>query len=139
MLAYLPVREIQVSKTGYFDHRLAFEGGKPAPANLVIKMKRIEAGIYGRVVDYKGIPVRRFVVHVKNPETGSDHQRSFHSESGAFMITDVAPGTYTLIIQSVLSATTDTVQLFSQDGLEFRKGFLFGEILAQFPKPAFTK
>lgn len=139
LLAYPPVREIQVSKTGYFDHRLAFEGGKPAPANLVIKMKRIEAGIYGRVVDYKGIPVRRFVVHVKNPETGSDYQRSFNSESGAFMITDVAPGTYTLIIQSVLSATTDTVQLFSQDGLEFRKGFLFGEILAQFPKPAFTK
>ena len=138
-LAYPPVREIQSSRTGYFDQRLAFEDSRPAPADVVVRMRRIEAGIYGRVVDYKGIPVSRFVVHVKDPKTGSDYQRSFNSASGTFMITDAPPGTYTLIVQSVLSATTDTVQLFSQDDIEFRKGFLFGEILAQFPKPAFTK
>jgi hypothetical protein len=52
---------------------------------------------------------------------------------------DIAPGTYNLLIQSLQSANTDDVQLVRLDGLEFRKGFLYGEIIAQFPKPKYKK
>jgi hypothetical protein len=139
-LSYPPVREIRVSRPGYFDQRLAFDSARPAASEVNILLKRVEAGIYGRVIDYKGIPVKRFVVHVRSASgatAGQDYQRSFVSDRGAFMITDVAPGTYTLVIQSVPSATTDNVDLFSMEGVEIRKAFLFGEILAQFPKPKY--
>ncbi len=137
--AYPPAQEVRASKTGYFDQRREFDVSKPAPQEVVLRLKSVEAGIFGRVVDYKGLPVKRFIVHLRVGAGGQDYQRSFADDSGRFLITDVAPGTYTLIIQSALAATTDNVQLFNQEGVEIRKGFLFGEFLAQFPKPQFTK
>jgi hypothetical protein len=139
-LSYPPMREIRVSRPGYFDQRLAFGSAKPAPPEVNIVLKRVEAGIYGRVIDYKGIPVKRFVVHVRGTSgatAGQEYQRSFVSDRGAFVMTDVTPGTYTLVIESVPKATTDNVDLFRMEGMEIRKGFLFGEILAQFPKPQY--
>jgi hypothetical protein len=138
-LSYPPVREIRVSRAGYFDQRLTFSSAKPAPPEVNVVLKRVEAGIYGRVIDYRGMPVKRFVVHVRGAgaAAGQEYQRSFVSDRGAFAMTDIAPGTYTLVIESVPSATTDDVDLFSMEGMEIRKGFLFGEILAQFPKPQY--
>ena len=103
-------------------------------------MKRVETGVYGRVVDYRGVPVQRFVVHIRNTAGGSgssEYQHAFSSDRGAFVVTDIAPGTYNIFIQSIQSANTDDVQLVRLDGVEFRKGFLYGEVIAQFPKPKY--
>jgi hypothetical protein len=139
-LSYPPARDLRVSKPGYFDQRLAFSSAKPAPPEAKIILKQVEAGIYGRVIDYKGIAVKRFVVHVRRASggtAGQEYQRSFVSDHGTFVITDVAPGTYSLLVESVPKASTDNVDLFHMEGVEIRKGFLFGEILAQFPKPQY--
>ncbi len=140
-MSYPPVREVRASKTGYFDQRLTIAPGKAAPPALDIRMKRVESGVFGRVIDYRGVPVRRFVVHIRNAAgaRGAEFQRVFISDRGAFAVTDIAPGTYTLLFQSVQSATTDDVQLVRMDEVEFRKGFLYGEMIAQFPKPMYKK
>jgi protocatechuate 3,4-dioxygenase beta subunit len=141
-LSYPPAYEIRATKTGYFEQRLTLAPGKPAPPAVEMRMKSVEAGVYGRVVDYRGVPVPQFVVHIRNTAGGSgsaDYQRAFSSDRGAFAVTDIAPGTYNLLIQSIQSANTDDVQLVRMDGLEFRKGFLYGEIIAQFPKPKYKK
>jgi hypothetical protein len=107
-----------------------------------MRMKRVEAGLFGRVIDHRGIPVKRFVVHLRNEATQpakSDYQRSFSVDNGRFAVTDVAPGTYTLIIQSVTSSTAEDVQVLRQDGVEIRKDFFFGEFIAQFAKPKYAK
>jgi hypothetical protein len=131
-----------VSRTGYFDQRIPFESGKPLPAEVAVRLRPVLTGIYGRVIDYRGINVKRFVVHLRSTAGGTpdtDYQKSFNSDKGAFVVTDVPPGTYTLLIQSVQSLPTDDVQLFRLEGVELRKGFLFGELQAQFPKPPFAK
>lgn len=142
LLAYPPVREIRVSRTGYFDQRIAYDNSKPAPPEAAIRMKRVEAGLFGRVIDYRGISVRRFVLHLRNvsakPGT-QEYQRSFSSENGRYMISDVAPGVYTLVLQSVPGSTAEDVQLASLEQVEIRKGFLLGELLTQFPKPKYAK
>jgi hypothetical protein len=139
-LAHPPVREIRVSRTGYFDQRIVFDKSKPAPPEVAVRMKQVETGLYGRVIDYRGIPVKRFILHLKNTKGGGkDFQRSFSSGNGKYMVTDVQPGTYDLIIQSVADSTAEDVQLVRLDQLEIRKGFLVGEVVSQLPKPRFGK
>jgi len=139
-LSYPPAFEIRATKTGYFEQRRSFAPGKPAAPDVEMRMKRVETGVYGRVVDYRGVPVQRFVVHIRNTAGGSgssEYQHAFSSDRGAFVVTDIAPGTYNIFIQSIQSANTDDVQLVRLDGVEFRKGFLYGEVIAQFPKPKY--
>jgi hypothetical protein len=141
-MSYPPAYEIRATKTGYFEQQLTLAPGKPAPPAVEMRMKPVDAGVYGRVVDYRGVPVPQFVVHIRNTAGGSgsaEYQRAFSSDRGAFAVMDIAPGTYNLLIQSLQSANTDDVQLVRLDGLEFRKGFLYGEIIAQFPKPKYKK
>ncbi|MBZ5497894.1 MAG: carboxypeptidase-like regulatory domain-containing protein [Acidobacteriia bacterium] len=141
-LSYPPVREIRISSPGYLDQRLAFDSNKPVPAETVVRVKSVEAGLYGRVIDYRGIPVKRFIVHLRDTaaKPGSrEYQRSFSSENGRYMMTDVAPGVYTFIIQSVPNSTAEDVQLLRVEKMEIRKGFFFGEVLSQFPKPTYAK
>lgn len=141
-LSYPPVRELRVSSPGYLDQRLAFDNKKPAPPEVVVRVKRLEAGLYGHVIDYRGLSVKRFIVHLRDAaaKPGSqEYQRSYNSENGRFAITDAAPGSYTLIIQSVPESTAEDVQLVRLEKVEIRKGFLFGEVLAQFPKPKYAK
>ena len=141
-LSYPPVREIRVARLGYFDHRVTFESSKPAPAEVSIRLKRVEAGLFGRVIDYRGMPIKRFVAHLRTPAAKppvQDYQRSFNDDRGAFTITDVVPGNYSLIIQSVQATTADDVQIMTRENVEIRKGFLLGEILIQFPPPRFNK
>ena len=141
-MSYPPAHEIRATKTGYFEQRLTLAPGKPVPSLVEMRMKRVETGVYGRVVDYRGVPVQNFVVHIRSAASGSaipEYQRAFSSDRGAFAVTDVVPGTYNLLIQSLQSANTDDVQLVRLDGLEFRKGFLYGEMFAQFPKPKYKK
>ena len=141
-LSYPPVREIRVSRLGFFDQRVTFDSAKPAPAEVSVRLKRVEAGIFGRVIDYRGIPIKRFVAHLRNPGARppiQDYQRSFSDNRGAFTITDVAPGNYSLIIQSVQATTAEDVQILTRENVEIRKGFLLGEILMQFPPPRFNK
>jgi len=139
-LAYPPVREIRISRTGYFDQRIAFDRSKPAPPEASVRMKQVETGLFGRVIDYRGIPVKRFILHLKSTKAGGrDFQRSFSSGNGRYVVTDVQPGTYDLVIQSVANSTAEDVQLVRLDQLEIRKGFLVGEVVSQLPKPRFSK
>ncbi len=141
-LSYPPVREVKLTKAGFFDQRLTFESGKPVPPESTVRLKSVEAGIYGRVIDFRGLAVKRFVVHMRSSSEasgGPEYQKSFSSDRGSFSVTDVAPGTYTLVVQSVQSATTDDVQLMQLDKVELRKGFLLGEVIVQFAKPKFAK
>jgi hypothetical protein len=141
-LSYPPVREVRVSRTGYFDQRVPLDQETPAQPAVTIRLKRVEAAIYGRVIDYRGIPVRRFVIHLRNVEVqpgGPEFQRSYNTLNGRYMISDVAPGVYSLLVQSVTESTAEDVQVVRMEPLEIRKGFLFGEVLAQFPKPKYVK
>ncbi len=141
-LSYPPVREIRVNTPGFLDQRLAFDSKKPAPPEAVVRVKRVEAGIFGRVIDYRGIPMKRFVVHLRDESAQAgkpQFQRSFSVDNGRFTVTDLAPGTYTLIVQSITSSSAEDVQVLRQDGVEIRKGFFFGEFTAQFPKPKYAK
>jgi hypothetical protein len=141
-MSYPPAREIRVSAPGFLEQRVTFDGKKPAGAETIIRLKRVEAGLFGRVIDYRGIPVKRFVLHLREEAANSvrpDYQRSYNVENGRFTVTDVAPGTYTLIIQSVAASTAEDVQVLRQDGVEIRKGFFLGEFTAQFSKPKYAK
>jgi hypothetical protein len=139
-LTYPPMREIRISRLGFFDQRVSFDKGKEPPADFAIRLKRVEAGIFGRVIDYRGIPVKRFVIHLKNNQAGGKgYQRSFSTGNGKYAVTDVTPGVYELIIQSVAGSTAEDVQLWRMDQMEIRKGFLIGEVMSQFPKPKFVK
>ncbi len=141
-LTYPPVREIRIDAPGFLDQRLSFDAKKPVPAEAVVRIKRVEGGIFGRVIDHRGIPVKRFVVHLRDesaPPGKPEFQRSFSVDNGRFAVADLAPGTYTLIIQSVTSSSAEDVQVLRQDGVEIRKGFFFGEFIAQFPRPKYTK
>ncbi len=141
-LSYPPVREIRVNAPEFLDQRIAFDSKKPAPPEAVVRIKRVEAGIFGRAIDYRGIPIKRFVVHLRDesaPAGKPEYQRSFSVNNGRFTVTDLAPGTYTFIVQSVTSSSAEDVQVLRQDGVEIRKGFFFGEFIAQFPKPKYAK
>jgi hypothetical protein len=139
-LSYPPAREIRVSRLGYVDRRIPFDKSKDMTADLNIRMKPVEAGLFGRVIDYRGIPVKRFVLHLKNKQTGAEaFQSSYSVDNGKYAITTVAPGVYELVIQSVASSTAEDVQVVHSDQVEVKKGFLLGEIVSQFPKPRFTK
>ncbi len=136
-LYYPPVQEIKVARAGFFDQRLTYEDAKPAPPEVVIRMQALEAGIFGRVINEKGLPVKRFVLHMRDlaAEPGSqEYQRSFTNESGEFRVTDIAPGVYDLVIQSVPELTAEDVQLVKVEQVEVRKGYMFGEILAKLPR-----
>jgi hypothetical protein len=141
-LYYPPVREIRASAPGFLDQRLAFDSKKPVPAEASLRMKKVENGIFGRVIDYRGIPVKRFVVHLREEAAQPakpEYQRSFNVDNGRFVLTGMAPGRYTLLIQSVTSSTAEDVQVLQQDGVEIRKNFFFGEFIAQFAKPKYAK
>jgi hypothetical protein len=140
-LSYPPVREIRVSASGFLDQRVALDSKKPPVPETIVRMKRVEAGIFGRVIDYRGFPVKRFVLHLRRETApaGSDLQRSFSVESGRFSVTDVAPGVYTLIIQSVPASSAEDVEVLRNEGIEIRKGFFLGEFIAQLPKPLYKK
>lgn len=141
-LSYPPVRELRVSAPGFLDQRLAFDGRKSPTGETVVRMKKVEAGIFGRVIDYRGIPVKRFVLHLrKDPArpAGTDFQRSYSVDSGRFAVTDVAPGVYSMIIQSVPGSSAEDVQVYRNDAVEIRQGFFLGEVIIQFPKPQFAK
>ncbi len=61
--------------------------------------------------------------------------RDFESEDGQFSVTNVPAGTYDLRIQSapfgpLNSATVRNLQV---NGVEIRKGYMYGELLFQFP------
>lgn len=141
-LSFPPVREIRISAAGFLDERLTFDSKKPVPPEPAVRIRRVEAGIFGRVIDYRGIPLKRFVVHLRDesaPAGKPEYQRSFSVDNGRFVVTDLAPGTYTLLVQSVTGSSAEDVQVLRQDGVEIRKGFFFGEFIAQFPKPKYGK
>jgi len=96
--------KLYIYKNGYMELRdYTMNGNQPEPT---IQLQRMGV-IKGKVVDYEGKPVKNFRVTLnspKNPDpkdasrTGirasyTGHGISFSSEDGAFMVSDLKPGT----------------------------------------------
>ncbi len=101
-------------------------------AEVIISLKRGEGGIYGRVVDEAGKPVKRFHM-VLTTETWIRYQRDFDNDDGVFSVADVPAGIYDISFRSVPINTREpflsgTLLL---KRIEIRRGYYYGEIQAQ--------
>jgi hypothetical protein len=141
-----PQRVISVKKPGYSDllsldpvKQWATESSLADPIpELEIRLERAgQGGFFGRVVDAEGSPVRRFAVSLA-PKVGAGQTRSFENDDGLFAVRDIPAGTYHVTIYTTPASRTVEVKRVSLDSIEIRKGFFYGEIVAQFP-PATEK
>ena len=132
---------IKVSKPGYIPQVVIpgfieqpggrLDSGTPG-AEVIISLKRGEGGIYGRAVDEAGNPVKRFHIVLKT-ETGTRYQRDFDNDDGRFSVEDVPAGIYDISFRSVPinirePSLSGTLLL---KRIEIRRGYYYGEILAQ--------
>jgi hypothetical protein len=120
----LPVKEIKVNRVGYLSERLLFLE-EAAPSFVRIRLKRTEGGIYGRVVNDQGKPIKKFIMTTLDPQGGSGMiSRMFEDEDGLFAISDVPPGNYQLTAASV-----GTAAKIANLKVEIRSGLYFGEVI----------
>jgi hypothetical protein len=89
-------------------------------------MQVADSGIFGRVVDDGGKPVRRFSVLLRQQEM-SGSARLFNSEDGRFAITDFAPGIYS----AYFSSDSGPPLSAHLPELEIKKGFYYGEVVVR--------
>ncbi len=125
------VSGIKISKLGFVEQQLQFsvDGSQNK-----IRLKTVECGIYGRVTDGIGKPIDRFRVSLRTTRESSRsgfYERDFENEQGMFSITDVPAGIYDLTISSLPHSSAGTWDLVRSDHIEIRKGYYYGEILAQ--------
>jgi len=126
--------QVRIIKPGYIEYKeTASLSSGPAAKELEICLKQSEGGLYGRVLDAEGRPLERFLMVFK--QTGLIFFRDFESEDGQFSVTDLPAGTYDLFIQSVPFGPLNsaTVRNLQVKGVEIRKGYMYGELLFQFP------
>jgi protocatechuate 3,4-dioxygenase beta subunit len=135
-----PVREIMVSKPGYMAGWFFYhDENQKCPPFLEIRLKRVEGGIYGRVINEAGRPVTSFGVALFDTSSESSPPRFgkyFDNEEGLFSITEVPAGTYKVAVFAITDPTTNQVQKRASQQIEIRKGLFFGEVLVQLSAPA---
>ena len=125
-----PVTAVWVAERDYVEKRQYIEAMK-AREEVDIRLPFANGGLIGRVTDSEGSPIHQFSVALKDeaaPE-GRAYSRSFKNEDGYFYVTDVAPCSYQLFIMRDLPEA----RILRLGQVEIRRGYLFGEIAAQFP------
>jgi hypothetical protein len=119
-----PIREIRVKRNGYLDERVLFLE-ETVPPFIRIRLKHAEGGIYGRVVNGSGKPVKKFILSTLDPQAGTGSvTRVIENEDGLFSIADIAPGNYQLT-----AATMGGAAKSSALRIEIRSGWYFGEVV----------
>jgi len=104
-----PEYQITVRKIGYAEQRLTLN--KIPPCDMEIRLQQADSGVYGRLVDDTGKPVRIFSMTfwgLSNP--ANLFTRRFDREEGRFSVTDVPPGLYriTFATDNYTVTTMDT-------------------------------
>jgi hypothetical protein len=126
-------------KQGYLEQRMAITDGQPILTGIEICLRKPEGGIFGRVVDSSGIPVRLFNVTFAPGAWKASYFRSYENESGRFSVWDVPAGTFDITFYSVPNSRLERPRSVVIGQLEIRKGYYFGEIMVQFPPLAQKK
>lgn len=128
---------IEVSKRGYTHLKIDFDEKHAAPTFVEIHLKRVEGGgIYGRLIDDAGNPVKRFCVEFFDSSRESRRPQfaeEFENDGGMFSTTVVPPGTYDVSIVSLPYSQMERQQGVTIARVDIRNGYFYGEILAQFP------
>jgi len=130
----LPQFELFSSKDGYVPQNRKVNGkGSEQLSEIVLTMKAVEAGFYGRVVDEEGMAVKNIRIYLENVEERKEDGifRYFESENGFFCVTDVAAGTYDVSISSVANSIADRKHTVAIRNMEIKPGYMFGEIYAR--------
>jgi hypothetical protein len=132
-----PVRQVSVTKRGFVSETVTYDKGM-APEFAEIRLRRVDGGIYGRVLDTAGKPVSRFsiVLWDLSPAPKPPFGRFFDNEEGLFSITEVPAGWYRLVVNSAGDSGTNGAQSWELKRIEFRRGLFFGEVVAQFGSAA---
>ena len=141
---YLKSGEMNVTglvafKQGYLEQRLTFADNHPVYSGIEICLIRPQGGIFGRVTDAAGNPVKLFNVRFSPGAWMSSYFRSFENERGSFTVSDVPPGAYDVTFFSVPNSRLERSQELLIRQLEIRKGYYLGEISVQFPPPRQNK
>ena len=126
-----------MNKIGFLEWRIGY-AFKDAPPEIEIRLKQAETGFYGRVLDSNGIPISKFRISVQSSTIKScvQYLRLFDSDNGTFVIMDVPPGTYDIEVEFQPNPSALPRRNMNINRVEIRKGYLYGEILFQFPSPA---
>ena len=133
--------DIRVHRTGYLEyHEIVNLTDQPAENELQIRLKQSEGGFYGRVVDHAGKPVERFEMIFTRPDRTS-YIRGMEDEEGRFSITDIPAAIYDVRVRILPFGPLqfNPIQDLQLKDLELRKGYLYGELLIQFPPPPTRK
>jgi len=144
-LSNSPASSVAVSRPGYLTTRLNLPISSQGPAEEIeICLRRPETGIYGRVIDESGRPVNRFSVTLMGVDPamemdhtggslryGGYHQFSFEDDDGKFLVTEIPAGVYLLNITSIPDSAREIRINDPKERVELRKGYYYGEILAQ--------
>lgn len=127
-----PVHQVRARKEGFEEQNIVFET-EPPPKMLEIHLSRADTGIFGRVMDKEGKPVRRFSLyfHDSSVQSSLGVMRWFDNEKGEFFVSDLGPGTYEVIV-STNSIPPQEARLHQ---LDIRKGFYLGELLVEVSSP----
>jgi hypothetical protein len=94
---------------GLFAFFSYHERMQECPDFLVITLKEVEGGIYGRVTDEEGKPVSRFMAALWNLSQESTFPRFgriFDNDEGLFSITPVPAGVYRMQVIRIADPTT---------------------------------
>ena len=129
----------KVSKPGYIPQvvipgHIEQPGGRldseTPNTEAIISLKRGEGGIFGRVVDETGMPVKRFHVNLIK-ETWTVYYRDFDNDDGLFSISDIPAGIYDISFISAPINLRDPMSTQQLKRIEICRGYYFGAIQVQ--------
>ncbi len=100
-----------------------------SPRDFTIELKPSEAGIFGRVLDDRGTPVKEFVVYleeVSEGKSGFRAVRAFFDPDGVFSLTDLPAGVFNLRVVDQVNGRSIVVE-----NLRLRRGLACGDLQIQ--------
>ena len=126
-LSHPPVTQISVSKRGYMERRLTVDR-HPESSPIEIMLQPRETGIFGKLTDAAGLPVKFFTMRLTKPGEQS-YFRIFNNETGSFLVDDIPAGVYDAFLRTMSSPPKDA----ELKGLDLRRGYMFGEVIVSLP------
>jgi hypothetical protein len=134
-----PEYQFTIKKIGYAEEHLTMN--QVTPFFVEIRLERADSGVFGKVLDSAGNPVRTFRITFTDASNPAGwFMRRFDTEDGRFWVTDVPPGIYrasfALDERTVETRQGSTVIRVSSllgratiENLEIRKGQYTGDVV----------
>jgi len=125
-----PLAEIRVTARGFSENHIEFSDADRVPSYLEIRMSPANAGIFGRVVDATGTPVKHLSVRMQDTAKKREgiYTRQFDTSDGLFSVDDIPAGTYDVTFRIPIGS----VPQLRLEHVEIKEGYLYGEVLLQF-------